>query len=73
MGNITVCERKKRVDLLIGYGGGKEAERIRRQRSLGLKISASVDIFLWEKAPLPLCRSTQLGSVTTVHGRSAKP
>lgn len=37
--------KEKRVDLLIGYGGGKEAERIRRQRSLGFKITASVDIF----------------------------
>lgn len=66
--------REKRVDLLIGNGGGKEAESIRRQRSLGFKITASVDIFfLWEKALPPSRRSTQLGSVTTTHGRSAKP
>lgn len=29
--------------MLIGYGGGKEADRIHRQRSLGLKISVAVN------------------------------
>jgi len=35
VGNTAVCERE--TELLIGCGGGKEAERISRQRFSGLK------------------------------------
>lgn len=38
--------KKNLLDLLISYGGGKEADRIHRQRSLGLKISLAVNFFL---------------------------
>lgn len=58
--------------MLIGYGGGKEADRVHRQRSLGLKISVAVNITLWEKALPPLCCSQQLGFIIAVHGRLDK-
>lgn len=59
--SFPLCRRKKwetqrsvkeETELLIGCGGGKEAERISRQRFSGLKNTVSVDIFYGKRLGL---------------------